>query len=384
MSASMGNIGNTGGDLGNIAGGIGTLIKGSPQNVNPNQQPNINNANATYETATGNAQQTMNTAQALNSNSQNTLNTALGQETPMVSAVNNSANQNLSTYGSTFTPLQQTQAQNALDYTSDKNVQQREGMAVADQNAGTQAALANQRAALAAEGVDPASVHGSALTQEAALTGAANAAGAANQSVVQGQLTGAALQNQANQIGLGVGGLGTSQASTGSGIATQEVGNQNTTNNSNINDLTAANTYLNTANGANANAIGASSSNFNEEQQNYENQIGANASQIGAISGVVAGMGNLGADAMPTSASMARGGPVSARGALPFPIVPGTTDTKLAALTPGEFVIPKDVTQHLGHEKLHKLIDKTREEIAERRGIPMHHQLSSAHVSQGV
>ncbi len=384
MSASMGNIGNEGGDVGQLVGGIGTLIKGSPKSPDANQTQNINNAESNYTTATGNAQQTMNTAQALNSNSQNTLNQTLGSETPMVGAVNASANKNLSTYGNTFTPLQEQQAKQASQYASGANSDLLAGRAAADQGAATSAALANQRASLASEGVDPASVHGSALTQEAALSGAANAAGAATNSRINTTNTAAGLMNQANQVGLAAGNLGTNQAGEGSNIASGITADVNNTNNSNVNNLTAANSYLNTANGAINAGTGASSSQFNEEQQKYEDTIGANASQIGAMSGIASGATNIGADMMPTSASMAGGGPVSQKGALPFPIVPGTTDTKLAALTPGEFVIPKDVTQHLGHEKLHKLIDKTREDIAGRQGIPMHHQLSSAHVSQGV
>jgi hypothetical protein len=42
-------------------------------------------------------------------------------------------------------------------------------------------------------------------------------------------------------------------------------------------------------------------------------------------------------------------------------------------LTPGEFVIPHDVAAHLGAEKLHKLVDKTREDINKRRAIPIPH-----------
>lgn len=377
-------MGSEGGDAGQLAGGIATLIKGSPGHPSPDQQGNINNANATYQNATSNAQQTMNTAQALNQNSQKTLNTALGQETPMVGAVNNAANNNLSTYGSTFTPLQKQQAQQAANYTSSQNIQQLQGQASANQGIATQAALQNQRASLASEGVDPASVHGSALTQQAAIQGAANAAGASSNAYTQAQLTGAQLMNNANQIGLAAGQQGTAQAQTGAGITASNVANEINTNNSNVNNMTAADTYLNSANAANNNAINASGSMFGQQQQGYEDQIGANASQIGAVSGVVGGVVGGASDMMPTSASMEHGGPVSSKGALPMPIVPGTTDTKLAALTPGEFVLPKDVTQHLGHEKLHKLIDKTREDIATRRGIPMHHQLSSAHTSQGA
>src|SRR5271166_6447945 len=102
-----------------VTGGIGDLISGGLQanassagaipTANEGQQ--INNAQSLYGTATGNAAQTMNTATALNQNSQNVLNTAMGQENPMVSGVNNAATASLNNYGSTFTPLQQKQAE---------------------------------------------------------------------------------------------------------------------------------------------------------------------------------------------------------------------------------------------------------------------------------
>jgi hypothetical protein len=356
---------------------------GSVPQANEGQQ--ISNAQSTYGTATGNAAQTMNTATALNQNSQNQLNTAMGQENPMVTGVNNAATQNLNTYGSTFTPLQQKQAQQAQDYTSDANTQQRQGMAVADQNSATQASLANQRASLASEGVDPASVHGSALTQQAALQGAAQAAGASNQSVLQTQATGQGLVNSANQLGIGVGQLGQSEANTGSGIASSNVGATNQTNSSNVNNLTAANTYLGTGVSANNSATQAAQDQFNQQQQTYQDVQQRAASQASGIDTMTSpGNAMMQGGVVGGIPHAAGGGPITTRGAMPMPIVPGTTDTKLIAATPGEFMLPRDVTEFMGHEKLHKLIDSTREKIAERRGIPMHAQLSSAHTSLGV
>lgn len=371
-----------------------------------NEQQQITNAQNTYGTATGNAAQTMNTATALNANSQNVLNNAMGQESPMVSGVNNAATQSLNNYGSTFTPLQQQQAQMAQNYTSGANTQQREGQAVANSNAATQAALANQQQSLASEGVDPASVHGSALTQQAALQGAAANAGAATGSVLQTQATGNQLVNQANQLGTQVGALGASQAGTGSNIAATNVGMENQTNTGNVNNLTAANTYLNTGVNANNSATTAANDQFNQQQTSYQDAQQAAASKGAGITGALGGMGEIAAQVAPLMAMerggvipmpakmgfmgthiphLAGGGPINPKGALPTPIVPGTTDTKLIAATPGEFMMPKDVTDFLGHEKLHKMIDSTRQKIAERHGIPTPApQLSSAHTSMGA
>lgn len=386
--------------MGSAISGVASLASGTggaAPTVDMSKQ--IGNANATYATATGDASQTMQAAQALNAQSQGTLANVNGSETPAMQAVNNSANQNLSTYGNTFVPLQQQQAQQAANYTSDANTQQRAGAAVADSNSATQAALSNQRASLASEGVDPASVHGSALTQQAAIQGAANNAGAANQSVLQTQATGAGLVNQANQLGMQVGAAGTNAAQAAAGIGSGIVANENNTDNSNINNLTASNTYLTGATNANQSSANIANSQFQDQQQTYQDNVAAAASKGAAIGGIASGAAKaMERGGVVPSAHVARipaaymsgiptlfhGGPITPRGAQPQPIVPGTTDTKLIAATPGEFMLPKDVVEHMGHEKLHKLIDKTREDIAVRRGIPMHHQLSSAHTSMGA
>lgn len=375
--------------MGSIVGGVASLASKNPSAPQANEQAQIDNAQGTYKTATSNAQQTMNTAQALNAQSQNTLATVNGQETPAMKAVNDSANQNLSTYGSSFVPLQKQQAQQAQDYTSDKNVQQLQGRAVADSNASTQAMLANRRAQLASEGVDPASVHGSALTREDEISGAAQNAGAATNSYLQTQQTGREMVNQANQLGLQVGDAGTRAAQAAAGIGSGIVSDTNNTNNSNVNNLTAANTYLNSATNANNSAINASNDQFNQQQTGYQDAVAASAAKSAAIGGIASGVMSMAGGLMrggpvphgiPTYFN---GGPISPRGAQPTPIIPGTTDTKLIAATPGEFMLPKDVVEHMGHEKLHKLIDKTREDIAERKGIPTA-RLSSAHTSVGA
>lgn len=381
--------------MGSIVGGVASLASGSPSAPQANEATQISNAQDTYKTATSDAAQTMQSAQALNAQSQGTLASVNGQETPAMQAVNNSANQNLSTYGSTFVPLQQQQAQQAQNYTSDKNVQQLQGQAVADSNSSTQAALANQRQSLASEGVDPASVHGSALTQQAAITGAAQNAGAANNSYLQTQATGSQLTNQANQLGLQVGAAGTQAAQAAAGIGSGIVSNENNTDNSNINNLTASNTYLTGATNANNSATNAANDQFNQQQTGYQDQVAASAAKSAAIGGIASGVASM---------AMMRGGPVgqhrpsinfvphgiptyfnggaiTPRGAQATPIVPGTTDTKLIAATPGEFMLPKDVVEHMGHDKLHRLIDKQREDIAMRKGIPTA-RLSSAHTSQ--
>lgn len=361
MGSAIGSI------AGAIAGGGGG---GSAPSANQGTQ--IKNAQSAYGTATSDAQQTMNTASAYNTNAQNTLTNVVGSETPEMQNVNSSANQNLSTYGSTFVPLQAQQAQQAQNWTSAANTQVREGQAIADQAGAASANLANQRAALESEGVDPASVRGAALDQQAGVQAAANEATAGTQSYLNTQSTGAALVNQANQLGTQINAAGNQGAAVGSQIGAQAVGDTNSTNATGINNLTAANTYLNTGVNANNSATSASSSQFNEGQQQYQDQQQSSANTGAMVGNIVGGIASF----------LEHGGPVTKRGALPRPIVPGTTDTKLIAATPGEFMLPKDVSEFMGHEKLHKLIDKTREQIAMRKGIPTA-QLSSAHTAVG-
>jgi hypothetical protein len=360
----------------------------------PNLSQNTTNANQTFGTATSAAQQTANTAAGYNANSQNTINNVVGQETPMVSAVNNSANQNLQTYGQTFVPLQQQQAQEAQQWGSQENVQNQEGRAAADVNANTQSALANQRQSLASEGVDPASIHGGALDAQTAVQGAAAAAGAANTAGVNTQLQSQQLINQANQVGLAAGAQGTTQAATGASIGNSTAGTQSQVNAQDVNNTTAANSYLNTGIAANNSAVNTQQAGFQDQQTDFQDTAANNASMlsgIGSIAGAAAMfMSEGGAVPHDSQSTMGipprfmdprmapgliksfyeRGGPVSGQGALPVSPKPGSTDTKPAMLTPGEFVIPRDAAEWKGHEHWYKKIDKAREEISERKGLP--------------
>lgn len=402
--------------IGGIAGGAISLLggKGGAQTPTANQQGNIDNANSIYKTATGDAAQTFNTAQSLNQKSQDTLSGINNFSNNAMNAVGANAQTNLNTYGNTFVPLQAEQADQAKKFLSDSNQQQLVGSAVAGANAGTQAALDNQRARLASEGVDPASVGGAAQATQAAVTGGAAAAGAGSNEYLQAQQVGNQMLGAANQLGTQVGQMGVAGENAATGIGAQTVANTNNTNNSNVNNLTAANSYLNTGTGAVNAATGASNSQFNQQQTTYTDKLAEQASKdkaIGSMVGGVASVAGLAAggpvppvrqsgiplpylvqrppgaftaaagpvDAPGQVPSYAEGGPISPRGALPQPIIPGTTDNKLIAATPGEFMLPKDVAEFMGHEKLHNLIDKTREKMAQRQGIPTARATSAHH-----
>lgn len=336
------------------------------------------NANQTFNTATSNAGQTMAAAGHLNDAASQHLQSVVGEQLPMLNQVNSESRANMGSYQNNFLPLQAEQAQQAKDYTSGANIDMLRGRAVADANASQEAARRNSAAALAAEGVDPASIHGAALDRQAGITGAAQTAGAANNSYLNTMDTGRQLVNNANQLGLQVGQQGTNEALAGSNIGNQLVNTETGADTGQVNNLTAANSYLNTGVNANNSAADIQHTGYQDQLAQYNAQQTADKERLGSITGALGGIGGLltggaGAStgAILTGMSMlGKGGPVSEKGALPVPPVPGSTDTKPALLTPGEFVIPKDVVSHKGHEFFHKLIDSTRLKANERRAIP--------------
>lgn len=512
---------------------------------------NVQSQNNTSASATSDANQTFNTAQAYNQNAQDTLSQVNGANTPLMSQVGQTAQSNLSSYQNNFMPLQEQQVQQAQNYTSGANTSNLQGEAEADQNSSLQASLANQKASLASEGVDPASVGGSAITQQAQVQGAAANAQAANASYVNTQNTGNQLVANANQLGMQVGQGGTTGAQAASTIGASSVSNENSTNSAGVNNLTAANPYLSTSVNANQSAANIDNTQFQDQlisQQANQAASNSNWAGIGTLGGIAlgeyansegggmekggvvgypapvtqhsgalpwqhrqpgqfpatamhfddggavpmydtgfnaGGMGGgfnemgggitVGGGAMPAdmgnastgqmlgvqqnfanagnwdaaanpvqptgalpnyaapggttgatttsipnsssyapsdfganvqgfangfamtqkggggsagatgisgaTSGMATGGIVSPQGALPTSPIPGSTDTKPAWLTPGEFVIPQDAASWKGHEHWYKQVDKARSEIAQRHGLPP--PPSSAMTSRG-
>jgi hypothetical protein len=345
----------------------------------PDLSGNVNNANATYGQATSNAQQTMNTAQTYNDQAQKNLSGVVAQNNSMAGQIGSNATQNLNTYGSTFVPLQKTEAQAAQDYGSQANVARLQGQAVANVNSANQAARANSAAALASEGVDPASIHGGALDRQASVMGAAQAANAGTQSAIQTQQQAFNMQNQANQLGLAVGQQGTAGAATAAGVTDQGQQVQNQTNQAGVNNLTAANTYLNTGVNANKSSSDIASQGFGNQMQQYQAQQAQSAglmSSIGSIAGAAMMFMENGGPvpgAIPTTSNYSQGGNVTSRGALPTSPIPGSTDTKPALLTPGEFVMPKDVVDFKGQDYFHRQVDSIRAAANKRKAIPTQH-----------
>lgn len=388
----------------------------------------VQQANQNFGTATNNANQVMNTAQAYNTNAQNNLQNVLGTTNTAANNIGTVANANLNQYQNTFMPLQQQEAQQAQQYGSNANIQRLQGQAIGNVNAANQAAQQNNAAALAAEGVDPASIHGGAIQAANAVQGAAAAANAGTQAGIQAQQQAFGMANTANQLGLNVNQQGTAGAATGAGVAQSGQQSMNQTNQTGVQNLTAANQYLQTGNTAAQVGTQAQQAQFQDQMAQYQAQQAQQASTmqgIGQIAGaaamfmedggpvpfdrgipVYAAGGPVQSDYVPPmyptapeptyvpratqflaggrttsvpaypyarAANMAAGGQVMQRGALPSSPIPGSTDTKPALLTPGEFVIPKDVTDFVGADHFHKMIDSIREKKNRRMAIPIHH-----------
>lgn len=366
----------------------------------PDLSKQTDQANETFGTATSNAAQTMNTAKAYNEQAQGTLSGVVGQQTQAMKQLNDSASSNISQYGSTFMPLQKQQADTAAGYASEDNVRAAQGRAVADTSAANSAAMNNARQRLAASGVDPNSIQGRALDQQARVQAAAQNAGAANQAMVQRQDQGNALVQQANQLGLQVNAAGQQGAANAANIGTQSVANTNQTNATGINNMGAANQYLNTATGANQSAADITNSGFQNEMAVANLKQQQSAAKMSAITGMAGAAASFmeGGGVVPETMgipspgiqprfeangfAMEHGGPVTEQGALPTPPVPGSTDRKLTFLTPGEFVIPREITSWKGHEYWYKEMDKIRQKKGEMTGaLP---SPSSVHTARGV
>jgi hypothetical protein len=382
----------------------------------PNLSGNIAAGNNTAATATSDASQTLNTANAYNQNAQSNLSNVTNQANSSAGQLSANATQNLNSYSQNFAPLQQSEAQQATNYGSADNVSRLQGQAVANVAGANQAARANSAQALASEGVDPASVHGAALDRQAGVQGAGQEAAAGTQSAIQTQQTAFGMANTANQLGMQVGAQGDQAAATAAQTAEGGQSSVNQTNQTGIGNLTANTSQLNAGTNANNSAVSANQAQFGDQQTQYTDQNQQNAGTMSAIGSLVGGAaafmerggvvpGGHGIHhgipvpgrvrfphmvvpahsglpvnpnhfaqppGLPTKFEpMFHGGPVSAKGALPVGSVPGSTDTKPAILTPGEFVVPKDAVDHMGTEYWHKQVDKARETANKRRAIPV-------------
>jgi hypothetical protein len=326
----------------------------------PNVGMNIDRANTQFETETGRGAQLWNTAQGYNQTAQDTMSRIMGSTTPVMDEINQSARNNLTSYGRSFIPLQEQQAKDAATMSSPDYVARQRSLAMGDVAAANEAARRNSARALASAGVDPNSIQGQALDRQANVINAAKLAGAGTRATQQAQADGRAAVASANQLGLQVQQGGTQAGTAGGALGAQMVQGQNQTNAAAINNSLAPATYSNLAMNANTGATNIAS-------QNYQDQMAQHAADEASKNSTLSNVASIaGAAAM----FMSEGGAVPKEGALPESPIPGSTDTQPAFLTPGEFVIPDNVVRFKGEEFFHKLIDSARMKANERKTQP--------------
>lgn len=343
----------------------------------PNLSGNIANANNTFNTATSDAAQTMSTAQQYNQNAQSNLANVTGMANSQANNLASEANTNINQYNSTFSPLQAQEAQSAANYGSSANIQRLTGQAIGGTAAANAAAAANSKQALAAEGVDPGSIQGASMNRQAAVNAAGQESAAGTNAAIGAQQTAFGMENTANALGTQVGALGASNAASAANTSAQGQQSMNQTNSAGIQNLGAANQYLNTGINANNSAMTGSQDQFSDQMQvqaAQAAQANSTMSGIGSIVGAAAMFMESGGPVPGAIPTMDTGGNVTAQGAYRTPPIPGSTDTKPAMLTPGEFVMPKDVVDFKGQDYFHRQIDSIRQAKNKRMAIPVMHR----------
>lgn len=246
-------------------------------------------------------------------------------------------------------------------------MQTERGRAIADVNSAFEAQRRNAQARLEAYGIDPSQTRAQALDIGMRTAQAAAEAAAADAATQRVENVGRALRAEAINIGRGLpsqvaGSYGQSIAAGQAGI-----GGANATS---ANSANLATSSL----GFSGQALQGYGQGAGIRSQGYQGQLAAaemaNANAAAPWQALV----TLGGGAL--GAFMEEGGPVTERGALPVPPIPGSTDRKPALLTPGEYVVPDDVVRFKGEEFFERLIRKSREM---KQAITLERQSDGAH-----
>jgi hypothetical protein len=296
-------------------------------------------------------------------------------------------------YQTQYQPIEDKLIGQVNDWASPTRIAAQEGSAEATaQQQGAQARTASQQQ-LESFGINPSSTRYAAMdVGNRTATGASAAAAGTNAAnLAQQQQLG--LESQAINIGRGYPGQTSAEfgGSTSAGASANNATNQTFQAGSN-----AMNTGFGTGMGVSNNALSTWGNTLN---MGYQNQLSASqqSSGIGGLLGSAAGI------AAPFLMGMAEGGAVPTMGyagagtvAPPYPGgnpqppvspspdgTPGgavptgasptngqSTDDVPAALTAGEFVMPKDVTQWIGEQGLQKMIQKSRKEMMTAQAKP--------------
>jgi hypothetical protein len=270
-------------------------------------------------------------------------------------------------YEQIFQPLEDSLAADAASYSSPERRDLEMGRAQAGVAQQFDAQRANALRQLEGYGIDPTSTRYAALDLGYRAQQAATAAAAGNQAGQQVDAMGRALRSEAINVGRGYPGQIAGQYGTSLAAGAQGV------NSTLAQTASGANTM-----GTNAQYMGLGNQSLgtwgNTLNMGYQNQLAAYNAEQNSSSGWGSALGLAGslltAPLKGTMLGMLEsGGPVQTPGgAIPASASPTggqTVDDVPAALTAGEFVIPKDVTSWLGEKTMHQLIEKARKEQEE-------------------
>ena len=278
-------------------------------------------------------------------------------------------------YTEVYQPIEDKLVDQVNNWDSASRVDQQQGAAEATaEQQGAQARTAAQQN-LESFGIQPASTRYAAMDVGNRTATAASAAAAGTNAANLAQQQALGLESEAINVGRGYPGQ-ISNAFSGSVSAGNSA---NSAQNSTV--QTGSNT-MNSGFSTGMSLANSSLANWgNTLNMSYNNQLGQyNANQqassgIGSIVGDVTGMispikipGLAGGGAVPTAPAYPGGSMAPPPGGTPGGAVPtqasptggAAVDDVPAALTAGEFVVPKDVTSWLGEEKLQKIIQQAR------------------------
>lgn len=294
-------------------------------------------------------------------------------------------------YQTKYQPVEDKLLGQVQDWASPTRIAAMEGSAEATaQQQGAQARTASQQQ-LESFGINPSSTRYAAMDVGNRTATAASAAAAGTNAANLAQQQQLGLESQAINIGRGYPGQVSTEfaGSTSAGAAGNNAMNQT---------FQAGSNAMNTGFGTGMNVSNQALSTWgNTLNMGYQNQLSASqqSSGIGGLLGNVAGValpmmfpGLEEGGAVPTVGGYARGAPVAAYpggnptvsppdgttgGAVPMgssPTQGAVSDDVPAALTAGEFVMPKDVTQWIGEQGLQKMILKSRKEMQTAKAQP--------------
>ena len=272
-------------------------------------------------------------------------------------------------YQDRYQPLEDQAIRDAQDYASPERQRREMGRAQANvaQQFDGQRNAATQN--LESFGVDPSSTRFAALDMGMRTNQAAAAAAAGNQAQITTEAQGRALRSEAINVGRGYPG----QVAQTYGTALQ-AGNQGV-NSTLAQTQTGANT-MGTATQYYQNQNAALGTWGNTLNMGYQNQLAAYqanqnsssgwGSALGLAGGIgMAAMGFETGGAVPTDATLGGKVPLSSS-----PSQGAVVDDVNARLTPGEFVVPKDVMSWKGEEWAQKEIQKARQAASKAQARP--------------